>query len=161
MKHTMTKLVGATAVTALVVPGVALAATPNVAMTPDDANATWTHVEASGHRAGAGCVQKASVAGEFACTQDCLTPTAAISGVFMKASAVLCQSMAQAAVVATADGSYTVSHDGSAVYVQAGDGEDGQSQIMGCACASNVPGGAAVMNARVDGVSLATLLGQL
>lgn len=160
MKHTMTKIAGATAVAALVVPGVALAATPTAAVTPDDANATWTHVEASGHRAGAGCVQKAAVAGEFACTQDCLTPTASISGVFMKASAALCQSMAQAAVVATADGSYTVSHDGSVVSVQPG-GEGDQSQIMGCACASNVPGGAAVMNARVDGVSLASLLGQL
>ena len=58
MKHTMTKIAGATAVAALVVPGVALAATPTAAVTPDDANATWTHVEASGHRAGAGCVQK-------------------------------------------------------------------------------------------------------
>lgn len=161
MKHTMTKLVGATAVTALVVPGVALAATPNVAVTPDDAGATWTHVEASGHRAGAGYVQKASVSGEFACTQDCLTPTATISGVFMKASAVLCQSMAQAVTVGGADG-YVVSHDGNAVYVEAADGDGGkQSQIMGCSCASNVPGGAAVMNAQVGGVSVASLAAQL
>ena len=160
MKHTMTKLVGAAAATALVAPGIALAAEMPTVLAPDDSNASWTRVEASGQHAGEGMVQKASVAGQFACTQDCVSPTAAISGVFMKAANALCQSLAQATVVPTADGAYTVSHDGDAVHVEAGEG-DAKTQLMGCACASNVPGGAAVMNAQVSGVSLASLLAQL
>lgn len=160
MKQTVTKLVGAAAATALVAPGIALAATAPVAVTPDDANAAWTRVEASGSHAGEGAVSVAQVSGVFACTQDALSPTAAISGVFMKAANVLCQSMAQATVVAGDSGAYVVSHDGASVSVTAEQG-DQQTQIMGCACATNAPGGAAVMNAQVTGTTVANLLAQL
>ena len=37
--------------------------------------------------------------------------------------------------------------------------EDAGTFIMGCSCAMNAPGGGATVNAEVQGVALATLLG--
>ena len=139
-------IVGTTAAAALLVPGIALAATP-------EANAPevqWTSVEATGQAEGSAAVQST------------VTPTDQIAGIFQKAPATLCNASTEMTVTAPDDWTIAVSGDVANPYsatlgeIKADDGE--QTTIMGCACAANPAGGRAIVSAEVTGVSLAEII---
>lgn len=101
------------------------------------------------------------VQGEFSYDQATVTSNEAIANVFQKAAATLCQTMPEYGVsvakagmgiieVSGLDGSFSATVDDLA------DGED-FGAIVGCACATNAPGGGAIANAEVEGVALATI----
>ena len=94
-------IVGTTAAAALLVPGIALAATP-------EANAPevqWTSVEATGQAEGSAAVQSTVVSvpvveGQFSYDQTTVTPTDQIAGIFQKAPATLCNASTEMTVTA-------------------------------------------------------------
>lgn len=104
---------------------------------------------------------KAAVAveGVFRFDQASTTPTQGIVEVFNKAATSLCAALPQ----------YDVDAQGRAVCVKSPNmafvatvGEMGaedaaESYVIGCACATNGPGGGAIMNAEVKGVSMAAV----
>lgn len=97
------------------------------------------------------------VEGTFAFTQDAVTSTEQLSSVFAKSVAMLCQSLPKYEVercmtqlVLAAPASPVI----QATVRELAQDENGISLTMACACASNVPGGGAMANAEVEGVSL-------
>lgn len=99
-----------------------------------------------------------SVRGEFSYTQDAITTNEAIKGVFAKASSAVCASLP----------TYDLSYTGLKTIVKNGSIEtivciedmlDGEpsTQIVGCACSSNIAGGGAVANAEVSGMSVKSM----
>lgn len=156
-------IVGTTAAAALLVPGIALAATP-------EANAPevqWTSVEATGQTEGSAAVQSTVVSvpvveGQFSYDQTTVTPTDQIAGIFQKAPATLCNASTEMTVTAPDDWTIAVSGDVANPYsatlgeIKADDGA--QTTVMGCACAANPAGGRAIVSAEVTGVSLAEII---
>ncbi len=159
MKVSTTKVLSAAGAAALLVPSLAIAASPAA-----DTPATWTTVPASsqaveGEAPANGVVRVPNVQGEFSFDQTTVTPNNRIADVFQKASATLCGASTELAVTQADDWSITVGGDVANPY-NATIGEIAQddgtlSQIMGCSCAANPAGGRAVVNADVSGVSLA------
>ena len=162
MKVSTTKVLSAAGAAALLVPGLAIAASPAA-----DTPATWTTVPASsqaveGEAPANGVVRVPNVQGEFSFDQTTVTPNNRIADVFQKASATLCGASTELAVTQADDWSIAVGGDVANPY-NATIGEIAQddgtlSQIMGCSCAANPAGGRAVVNANVSGVSLAALI---
>ena len=140
MKVSTTKVLSAAGAAALLVPGLAIAASPAA-----DTPATWTTVPASsqaveGEAPANGVVRVPNVQGEFSFDQTTVTPNNRMAD----------------------DWSIAVGGDVANPY-NATIGEIAQddgtlSQIMGCSCAANPAGGRAVVNADVSGVSLAALI---
>lgn len=102
-----------------------------------------------------GTVEVAQVEGEFAFSQDVVSPNSSISGVFMKAAAAVCASMPN--YCAVCGGLIDVDGQFDATVADMADEEGTQSNVLGCSCASNVAGGGAAVNAEVSGVSLASV----
>ena len=98
------------------------------------------------------------VIGTFAYTQDSLSSNEYISGIFSKAAATLCASLPDYAVRAVTSDLMVRGVDGLSWTVPEQMLEEGDSaKIIGCSCASNAPGGGAVAQAEVSGVSLEAL----
>lgn len=98
-----------------------------------------------------------AVEGTFSFDQNRLTPTSSL-GVFQKAAAALCVALPQymapsAGVTVTAQGDEVLA---ATVEEMVEDGEE-TSSIVGCACSSNLPGGGAVANVSVSGMTVAAL----
>ncbi|MEC4273641.1 hypothetical protein VJ923_10765 [Adlercreutzia sp. R25] len=99
------------------------------------------------------------VQGTFSYDQNATTSTQAIAEVFNKAATALCAGLPQYEVDAQGR-AICVKSPGAAFSATVEDmvGEEGASNyVIGCSCASNGPGGGAVMNADVSGVTLAAL----
>ncbi len=107
-----------------------------------------------------GTVRSDHVEGTFSFDQGAVTPTTEIASVFAKAAATLCQALPGYSCDAVAQ-HLMLSSNGNPVILAtaqelaAQDGEAGF--VMACACATNGPGGGAVVNAEVSGTSVATL----
>lgn len=95
--------------------------------------------------------------GVFAYSQTALSSNKTIAEVFCKAAATLCASLpdyggsyVQSAITVSgnADNAFSATVDEMA------DREGAAKHVMACSCASNVPGGGAIANAEVEGVSL-------
>ena len=103
--------------------------------------------------------------GSFSYTQDALTPVNAISDVFAKSAAVLCQSLPAYGAESSVTAIVLTAPDAPAVQgtVERLGGASAYGAVtMGCACATNGAGGGAIANARVQGVllkSLAAMMG--
>ncbi len=155
-------IVGIAATTALLVPGVALAATVDA---PTE-ETTWEHVEATESVAyakqGTVGVKAADVQGTFSFDQTTVTPTDQIAKIFQKAPATFCQASTEMTVTAPEDWTVSVSGDVGNPYtatlgeIVESDGQ--QTELMGCACAGNPAGGRAVISAEVTGVPLAEII---
>lgn len=160
MKHTVTKIIGAAAGVTLLAPGVVAFAEPADAVLPDASNAAWNHVEGTS-TVQSELVSVPNVEGEFAYQQSIITPNWKIAEVFQKATNALCNASSELTVTAASDWAIAVSGDVAYAY-EATLGElaadDEQTKIMGCSCAANAPGGAAVINAEVTGVPLAAIV---
>ena len=159
MKPTVTKVIGTAAGVTLLAPGIALAVPPEApdAGVPDVA---WTQVEASSQTVES-TVSVPRVQGEFSYNQTTLTPNSRIAQVFQKAANALCQASCEMTVTAPEDWAISVSGDVENAYTATlGQlaAEDEQTTIMGCACAGNTAGGAAVINAEVTGVPMPTII---
>jgi len=132
----------------------ALAAAPEATVAPVEAAA------AQEAEAFSPFVRVANVQGTFAASQDVLSTVDEIAGMFRKASAAMCASLpnydvtaVQAPIAVTGD----VENPFDATVTQMVEEQGGQSYILACACASNVPGGGAIANAQVEGISLAAI----
>lgn len=99
-----------------------------------------------------------SVQGSFSYDQNVTTSTQAVVNVFNKAAASLCAALPQYAVDAQGR-AICVKSPNTALVATVDELSEGDTvtYTMGCACASNGPGGGAVMNAEVSGVSLASV----
>lgn len=104
-------------------------------------------------------VRADSVVGEFAYTQDEVTPNEAIKKNLGEASRYLCGASAAAEgeqgvedwVIAVGG---AVEHEFSATFEELAQSERVQTQIMGCSCAGNPADGRASANAEVTGIPL-------
>ncbi len=97
-----------------------------------------------------------AVEGTFTYSQTETTANDAISSVFTKAAATLCQTLPT--YCAACGGMIQVTGLGGSFDATVSDmaGDDEQaSSIMACSCSSNVAGGGAVANAGVSGVGIA------
>ena len=154
-----TRKASAAAGSALLIAAGALAASPLSAHAATQApEAPAATVEQSCETAAVPAASAQQVSGDFAFSQDALTPTAELSGVFAKAASTLCVALPQ--YCSTCGGLLTVaSANGSAMGTVADlAGQDSPAgAVMACACASNVAGGGAVANADASGAALATL----
>ena len=98
-----------------------------------------------------------NVEGSSSYDQGSLSSTSYIAEVFNKAAASLCASLPDYGIV---QGSPRVTVDGDvdnafeATVDEMAEGKGAKTLVMACACASNVPGGGAIANAEVSGVSL-------
>ncbi len=136
---TKTKTIGAAASSLLLLSSAALAAAPAVMdITADAAPAGAVEQAAEAKAAETAGVQE--VVGQFSYDQGVVTSNETIASVFAKAAATLCQATAMEATVA-----------------EMAEEEGADSYMIGCSCASNLPGGGAIANAEVSGISLASL----
>ena len=106
-------------------------------------------------------VKVANVQGEFSASQETVTPLATIANMFQRATAAMCASLPDYDLSAM-QGKITVMGDvdnpfDATVSEMAEEGE-ASSYTLKCACASNIPGGGAIANAQVEGVSLASIV---
>lgn len=118
--------------------------------------ATIESVESQGQ----GVVQVSDVQGEFSASQDAVTPTSAIRTVFRTATTALCASLPTYDDVVSGEWKVEVTGDVSQGYtatMQELAEEADQIYLMGCACSSNQPGGGAIANAEMEGVSIAAI----
>lgn len=99
------------------------------------------------------------VQGTFSYDQGATSSNQTISDMFRKAAAVLCTAMPQYGIDAV--NAITVTGPDGASFAATVDematDEDATAYTIACACASNVAGGGAIINADVVGVSLASL----
>ena len=152
---TTAKTLGATVGSATLL-GVAMMAAAPMPFVPNEAYG----LEEASHEATT-CAPESikEVRGTFVFDQTTTVATASIVEVFNKAAATLCSAMPQYAVdaqgrpvcVKSPNTSFTATID------ELSDEEGVQSYIIGCACATNAPGGGAIINADVQGVSLASI----
>lgn len=97
------------------------------------------------------------VRGAFSYTQDAITDNTLIKDVFVKAASSLCTSIPKycvsdaSALAISGPRSFETTVD--ELTQESGE----ESVVMGCACASNGPGGGAMVNADVSGVPVAVL----
>lgn len=105
-------------------------------------------------------VAVSNVQGTFRFDQARVTPNAQIRDVFVKASATLCNTLD---VYQSALADFYLSVGGevpspySATVDQIAEEQGSASQLMGCSCTANSAGGWAVAQARVEGVSVASI----
>lgn len=104
-------------------------------------------------------VRSDSVVGEFAYTQDEVTPNETIKKNLGEASQYLCGAdVATEGRQAAEDWVITVGgaveHEFSATFEELAQSEEAQTQIMGCSCAGNPADGRASVNAEVTGIPL-------
>lgn len=161
MNHAITKIVGAAAGVTLLAPGAVAFGDTVEAAAPDASGATWSHVEGASSTVESPVVNVPNVSGGFSYQQSVVTPNWKIAEVFQKAANALCNATTELTVTAAADWSLTVSGDVENAYTATlGElaADDEQTTLMGCSCAANTPGGAAVINAEVTGVPLATIV---
>lgn len=102
----------------------------------------------------------AVVQGDFSFTQDAVASSESITSVFKKAAATLCASLPEYQVAAVSSTIRVVTGgDGFTATLTDMESEQGTTHtILGCACATNAPGGGAVTNAEVSGVSLESIV---
>lgn len=110
--------------------------------------------------AGEASVEKAlAVHGWFSYDQTTLTPNSHIASVFRIAATAACASLPDYGIDGAsgliAVGGSAAQESFEATIDEIAEDNSTQTYIMGCACASNAPGGGAVVNAEVSGVSLA------
>lgn len=153
------KSLGAVLGTAVLVSGAAVApAFASVAESPDATAAQPSVVkQVVGSEA---AVLANPVMGTFSFSQEALTPTSVISGVFSRAAAALCVSPSYYAT-SVSSGQIAVEYNGAVIEAtvdELADDEASVSDIIGCACSSNAPGGGAIVNAEVSGASIALLV---
>lgn len=132
-------------------PDLAIAETQNGTLTAEAAS-TCTPAQSS-------LVSVANVQGTFKFDQNALSATEIVSSVFNKAAATLCNTL-PTYKVALEQGSIALGGDVSNPTLATVDDiaeESGSGYIMACACATNLAGGGAIMNAEVSGVSVETL----
>lgn len=156
---TKTKTIGAAASSLLLLSSAALAAAPAVMdITADAAPAGAVERAAEAKAAEAAGVQE--VVGQFSYDQGVVTSNETIASVFAKAAATLCQTTADGYGIYTAQ-AIQVSVAGvpalEATVAEMAEEEGADSYMIGCSCASNLPGGGAIANAEVSGISLASL----
>ncbi|MVN58742.1 hypothetical protein [Adlercreutzia rubneri] len=156
---TTTKTIGAAAGSLILLSSAALAAAPAVMGITADAAPT-SAVEQAAEQTVAETAGIQQVEGQFSYDQGVTTSTEAIASVFAKAAATLCAAPGESAPAAAA-GPIEVTAEGACL-IQATVGdlaadEGADSYTIGCSCATNGPGGGAIANAEVSGVSLATL----
>ena len=113
-----------------------------------------------GEQAESSIVKESNVQGSFDFDQSVRSSTADISQTFRKAAAVLCANLPdyaqpQEAQPISVGGDVDASFD--ATLSDLADEEGTDAYEMACSCASNGPGGGAIANAEVEGVSLASL----
>ena len=141
---TSAKAIGAAASSLILLGSAALAAAPAVMDITADASPAAATQQAT----------EASAAAE-------VTSNETIASVFAKAAATLCQTTADGYGVYTAQ-AIKVSVAGlptmEATVAEMAEEEGADSYVLGCSCASNAPGGGAIANAEVSGVSLASLM---
>lgn len=156
---TKTKTIGAAASSLLLLSSAALAAAPAVMdITADAAPAGAVEQAAEAKAAETAGVQE--VVGQFSYDQGVVTSNETIASVFAKAAATLCQATADGYGIYTAE-AIKVSVAGvpamEATVAEMAEEEGADSYMIGCSCASNLPGGGAIANAEVSGISLASL----
>lgn len=104
-----------------------------------------------------------NVQGDFAFTQEALTPNLQMTNVFSKAAATLCVALPTYGI-AECEQALTIAVDNQQKVVatvdELADDESFESSILACACSTNGPGGGAMAQAEVSGVSLATIFAQ-
>ena len=110
--------------------------------------------------AGEASAEKAlAVHGWFSYDQTTLTPNSHIASVFRIAATAACASLPDYGIDGAsgliAIGGSAAQESFEATIDEIAEDNSTQTYIMGCACASNAPGGGAVVNAEVSGVSLA------
>ena len=155
---TTTKTIGAAASGLLLLSSAALAAAP--AVMDITADAAPTSAVAQADERAAATTEAQCVEGQFSYDQGATTSNKAIASVFAKAAATLCGPsgesragiIAQAIQVNCATGACF-----EATVADMADEQGADSYTIGCSCATNGPGGGAIANAEVSGVSLATL----
>lgn len=157
---TSAKTIGAAASSLILLSSAALAAAPAVMdITADASPAAVTEQTSETAVAETAGIQQ--VEGQFSYDQGVVTSNATISSVFAKAAATLCQATADGYGVYTAQ-AIKVSVAGlptmEATVAEMAEDEGAESYMLGCSCASNAPGGGAIANAEVSGVSLASLM---
>lgn len=102
------------------------------------------------------------VAGSFSFTQDELSSTEDIAGTFRKTTAVLCSStykQVEGAENWQIQVGGDVMHEFSATLAELAP-EHATSSVITCACSNNGAGGNAIVNARVTGITVASLAAQ-
>ena len=155
---TSAKAIGAAASSLILLGSAALAAAPAVMDITADASPAAATQQASAAAEATG-VQR--VEGQFSYDQGVVTSNETIASVFAKAAATLCQTTADGYGVYTAQ-AIKVSVAGlptmEATVAEMAEEEGADSYVLGCSCASNAPGGGAIANAEVSGVSLASLM---
>lgn len=164
MKNTATKILGATTGAALLVSATAAFAEPvNANMASDDRQVAWNHVEGRTSIQEEQTVAVPNPNGLFSFSQTAITPNWKIAQIFQKASNALCNASSELTVNAPDDWTITVTGDVANAYTAtlgSFAADDEQTKIMGCSCASNMPGGGAVINAEVTGIPLAVIIEQ-
>lgn len=156
MKTTSAKVVGSVAGSILLASAGIAAAVPAMQVAGGGDSFAYAAVDNEvADEAGDTAVQ---VQGSFDFTQDTVSETSEISGVFSKAVASLCAGMPEYGISAvkgplTITGGVTL--EATVEEMQADDAAE--AVLMACACASNVAGGGATVNASASGVSLATV----
>lgn len=102
--------------------------------------------------------------GAFSFSQNVLSSNSQIANVFNKASAALCAPACadsqEAANLAVGGKALTVAGQDNRITSTLATMEESEGEtktIMGCACSANLPGGGAMINAEVSGVSLESL----
>lgn len=156
---TVTALVGTMALTASAFAGTAPALADNAKQVSDQAPQSISQQQSNMDDAN-GAAKTARVQGTFSFDQGVLTSTADITTRFSKAAASLCANMptylvsrGEAPIAVGGD----VDNGFSATLSEMADQEGTESYELACSCASNGPGGGAIANAEVEGVSLASI----
>lgn len=160
-KETSKKIVGVVT-SSLLVAGVGAAAAVPV-LTPQAADDAVAIEAASGQTVDT-LAKEAAVQGVFSYDQNAVSATSDLQSIFTKAAATLCATSASLNGERIGDIVIDVSREGGSTFAvnasEAGDDENAVSKILGCVCASNLPGGGAAANAEVSGISLADLYAQ-
>ena len=158
---TSAKAIGAAASSLILLGSAALAAAPAVMDITADASPAAATQQATEASAAAEATGVQRVEGQFSYDQGVVTSNETIASVFAKAAATLCQTTADGYGVYTAQ-AIKVSVAGlptmEATVAEMAEEEGAYSYVLGCSCASNAPGGGAIANAEVSGVSLASLM---
>ena len=157
-----TQIVGAVFGSVALVSSAAFAAAPLVSQeggpVADETIAATGETAVQGQAQG---VRVANVQGSFSFDQTTVSENSVIANIFQKATAALCSSLPDYDV-READRTIAVGGDVSqefeATVDDMAEAEGAESYTIGCACASNVPGGGAIVNAEVEGVALESVL---
>ncbi|MEG0027622.1 MAG: hypothetical protein RR360_06965 [Raoultibacter sp.] len=158
MKIQTTKKIGAVIGTVALVGAGTAAATP--ALTDTVSPASTVATQASERQITTNKEIATHLQGSFNFNQDKVSSTTNIAEVFSKAAAALCDGLPNYGMT-TKSNPIAVSGDinnsfEATVNEMKTDAEAGV-MTMACACASNMPGGGAIVNAEVSGVSLESI----